>query len=85
MLLLHFDEDNNTVMMALPAGEKPKNLEKMKDNILSQLRKTGETDYHTINVEIKDNNIPFMPISKINDLRREILSLLSKERLSNFY
>lgn len=82
--IIALDEDNNTVMMALPAGEKPKNLEKMKDNILSQLRKTGETDYHTINVEIKDNNIPFMPISKINDLRREILSLLSKERLSNF-
>ncbi|MBD5402790.1 U32 family peptidase [bacterium] len=78
------DEDGNSVQLVIPEGEKPNNLEKMKDNIVTQLKKTGESEYYSLNIAITDDNIPFLPVSKINEIRREILSLLSKERLQNY-
>ena len=83
-ILTATDEDNNVVRLTLPKGEAPKNIDKMKENFVSQLKKTGDSDYYTISVSINDDNIPFLPVSKINETRREILSLLSKERLSKF-
>lgn len=78
------DEDNNKIALLLQQGEVPNNLEKMKANLLTQLKKTGESDFYTLEVNILDDNIPFMPVSKVNELRRDILSLLSEERLRNY-
>ncbi len=78
------DEDNNVVALVLPVGEVANNINKMKETLINQLNKTGETPYYVSNIEILDENIPFLPVSQINEIRREILSLLSKERLSNF-
>lgn len=79
------DEDSNSVKIQLPVGETPNNIDKLKNNYISQLNKTGNSDYYTISVNISDDNLNFVPISKINDLRRELLNLLSNERLSKFY
>jgi len=78
------DEDNNRISKTLPAGEAPKNIGKMTDNLISQFKKTGESDFYVKNIEVKDEQIPFMPISAINDLRRELLSYLMQERLKNY-
>lgn len=78
------DEDNNTVSLTLPTGDIPKNLDKLRENYVLQLKKTGASDYYTMEVNIEDDNLSFIPVSAINELRREILSLLSKERLSKF-
>ncbi len=78
------DENNNTVQLQFPIGEDVKNIEKMKGNIISQLNKTGESDFYTKSVDLTDAEITFIPVSKINEIRREILNLLSKERLRNF-
>ena len=78
------DEDNNQVSLRLPTGEVPNNLEKMKNTFINQLQKSGDTHYYVENVMIEDENVPFLPVSKLNELRREILKLLSKERLSNY-
>ena len=78
------DEDNNVVELVLPVGEVPNNINKMKETLINQLNKTGETPYYILKIDIVDDNIPFLPVSQINEIRREILSLLSKERLSNF-
>lgn len=83
-LIIVRDEDNNTVQLSLPIGEPPKDINKMKETLISQLRKTGDTPYYVYDIDIADDNISFLPVSKINELRREILSLLSKERLTNF-
>ena len=72
------------VALVLPVGEVANNINKMKETLINQLNKTGETPYYVSNIEILDENIPFLPVSQINEIRREILSLLSKERLSNF-
>lgn len=78
------DEDSNSVSIDLPAGEEPKNIEKLKENYISQLNKTGTSDFYTQDVEIDDENLAFVPVSAINSLRRDVLELLMAERLRNF-
>lgn len=83
-ILTVLDEDNNKAEIAMPIGEKPKNIDKMKENLISQLKKTGESDYYTQSVDLNNAEITFIPLSKINEIRREILSLLNEERLRNY-
>ena len=78
------DTDLNIVSIDLPQAELPNNPEKMKQNLISQLEKTGNSDFYPLGVDIKTDKIPFLPIGKINELRRELLSLLMNERLLNF-
>lgn len=77
------DEDGNFVVFVLPQGEMPKNPEKMRENFINQLKKTGESDFYTENTEII-GELPFMPVSQINEVRRKILSDLMNERLKNY-
>ncbi len=77
------DEDKNSVQIELQFGEIPNNPEKMKENFIAQLNKTGESDFYAESIEINDE-LPFLPVSKINELRRNILSELMKERLKNY-
>lgn len=78
------DEDNNSFSASLPEGEVPKSLEKLKENYISQLSKTGNSDFYTQSVSIEDDNLKFVPVSKINELRRDILKLLMFLRLRNY-
>ncbi len=77
------DEDGNAVNYVLPESEALKNTQKMEENFINQLKKTGESDFYTLQVEIK-GSLPFMLISKINEIRRQILDDLMVERLKNY-
>ncbi len=77
------DEDNNSVNLTLTDCEKAKNPEKMKENFISQLKKTGDSDFYVQDIKIL-GEVPFMPISKINEIRRNIFDELMKERLKNY-
>lgn len=77
------DEDGNSVEQPIPAGECPKNPERMKETFLAQLQKTGESDFYAINVKIS-GELPFLPISAINEIRREMLEKLLAQRLKNY-
>lgn len=77
------DEDKNTVQINLPDGELPKNPQKMKETFIKQLQKTGDSDFYIENTEI-NSELPFLPVSQINELRRTILSKLMEERLKNY-
>jgi len=77
------DEDKNIAQCKIPDGEIPKNPQKIKDNFISQLNKTGDSDFYIDNILI-DENLPFLPISVINDLRRLILTQLMEERIKNY-
>ncbi len=51
------------------------------EKIIKQLSKTGETVYNVIDIEvIGDKNI-FIPVYKLNDIRRKALALLTDKRL----
>ena len=82
-ILKAVDEDKNSVNIELQVDEPPKNPEKMKENFINQLKKTGESDFYAKDIEIADD-VPFMPVSKINELRRNILDMLMAERLKNY-
>ncbi|MEE3349524.1 MAG: U32 family peptidase [Candidatus Gastranaerophilaceae bacterium] len=77
------DEDNNKTEIKINSAEKPKNPEKMKENFEKQLQKTGESDFYVKCIEIK-GEIPFIPISQINEIRRNILYSLMEERIKNY-
>lgn len=77
------DDDGNFVTSVLPQGEKPKNSKKMEENFINQFKKTGESDFYTENTEVI-GELPFMPVSQINEIRRKILSDLMDERLKNY-
>lgn len=82
--ILHvIDEDNNETAVEISFTEKAKNPDKMKENFVTQLKKSGDSDFYITDVEINDE-VPFIPISEINNLRREILEFLMQERLSNY-
>jgi len=76
------DEDGVSIMLDIPYSESAKNPEKMKETFIKQFSKTGEGDFYIINIKISQNtDIPFMPVSKINELRRTIFKILMDKRL----
>ena len=77
------DEDENCASIEFLHGEPPKNPEKMKETFINQLKKTGESDFYAEDVVV-NGELPFMPVSKVNELRRNILDLLMVERLKNY-
>ncbi len=82
--ILHaIDEDGNEVAMGVLNEEKPKNPDKMIENFKTQLKKCGESDFYITDVII-NSELPFLPVSEINNLRREILDKLMEERLDNY-
>lgn len=78
------DDDKNSVEINYSFEELAQNEDKMLENIMNQLKKSGESDFLIENVEIKTNKIPFLPVSRINELRRELLEKLLVERLKNY-
>jgi len=77
------DEDGNTINVTIPTGETPKNQQKANETFLTQLKKTGDTEFEIKNLKIKCD-LPFLPISVINEFRRNIFTLLMDERLKNY-
>ena len=82
--LTAIDEDNNKVFIETKNYEPAQNSQKAKTNIITGLEKTGESDFYIEDIELKFSKIPFIPISKINELRRRILELLMQERIRNY-
>lgn len=82
-ILTATDEDKNSVSLEINATEPAKNPEKMKETFKNQLLKTGTSNFYVSNVEIKD--CPgFLPVSSINEIRRDILKKLEEERVKNY-
>lgn len=77
------DEDKNRIKVDLPQGEAPKNQQKANETFITQLRKTGESDFEITQLRISCD-MPFLPISSINEFRRNIFDQLMSERLKNY-
>ena len=77
------DEDNISVSLNLPAGETANNRQKMNETFIKQFSKTGESDFYIQNIKI-NCDIPFMPVSLINELRRHSFDKLTEKRLSSY-
>lgn len=77
------DEDGNLAEIDYEFQEFAQTQEKMATNIITQLKKSGDTGFLVKDVNIFNENLPFLPISKINELRREMLDKLAKNRMEN--
>ncbi len=78
------DENNNKVLISITSTESAKNREKMQETLTRQLQKTGESDFFVEKIAIKATNIPFLPVSQINNLRRDLFDKLMQERIKNY-
>ena len=81
--LILIDEDNIKVTMTLPSSEKSKNPEKMKETFIKQFSKTGDSDFYIRDFEI-NTEIAFMPVSVINQLRRDLFDKLMNKRIEYY-
>jgi len=78
------DTDLNRVTTHFEEKESANNPQKAKENVIKQLEKTGDSDFYAIYTDIRTENIPFLPVSKINEIRRTLLQNLMKERIRNY-
>lgn len=78
------DEDNNGIEIEYNFEEFAQNEEKMCENIINQLKKSGESDFLIQNVVLKLKKPPFLPVSKLNELRRNLLEKLMMQRLKAY-
>lgn len=74
------DEDRISAQINYDFEEFAQNPQKMSENIINQLKKSGESDFLVEKVEILSEKLPFLPVSRLNELRRALLAELYKER-----
>ncbi|MEO6174127.1 MAG: U32 family peptidase [Flavobacterium circumlabens] len=83
--LIATDEDENVSIVKLAhAKERTKNNESIEENIKVQLAKTGFTPYSADEINVMFSENWFLPISKINEMRRTVYEQLSEIRLANY-
>jgi collagenase-like PrtC family protease len=83
--LIATDEDGHVSKVELEHAKEPtkKNLS-IEDNIKTQLAKTGFTPYTADEITIQFSDNWFLPISKINEMRRTVYEQLTEIRLANY-
>ena len=77
------DEDGIKVSIPITGGEAAKNPEKMKETFVKQFSKTGESDFYIEDIKIA-SELPFMPVSRRNELRRSAFDKLMQKRLDEY-
>ena len=78
------DVDFNRVFLEFNSKELPQNKNSIKETYKNQLSKTGNSGYNCVDVVFNTEKYPFMPVSEINNFRRELFKLLDEERLKNY-
>ena len=79
------DKNSNKVSIIFEnTFEIAQNEQKMIENIKNQLQKTAESEFLISQISINLSQIPFMPISKLNEIRRDLLEKLSAQRLQSY-
>lgn len=83
--LIATDEDGNvSVATLVHPKERTKNNESIEENFKVNLAKTGFTPYNADKITIEFSENWFLPISKINEMRRTVYEQLSEIRLKNY-
>jgi len=75
------DIDDNIVESIIPV-EEAKNMPTSEENIKNSLSKLGESIYNLRNFNINYNQDIFIPISKLNEIRRNMLFKLDEKRIN---
>jgi putative protease len=79
------DEDGNSVSLAKNLeGIKANNPIQAENTLKTQLSKLGNSPFSLETIEFTMTCIPFMPVSQVNELRREAIDLLVSQRMQNY-
>lgn len=79
------DEDDNFAEYCYDCQKiLSKNENNLNTNIKKQLSKTGNSIFSASKIEVKTDENYFIQISVLNNMRREVLTLLEKEREKNY-
>lgn len=79
-----YDENNNKVSYIICEFEFANNIVKMKDSYSKSLTKTNDTPFLVRKVEFKADNLRFIPVSKLNEIRRHMLNDLKEKILQKY-
>lgn len=83
--LIATDEDGYVSKVQLEHAKEPtKTNQSIEENIKIQLAKTGFTPYTDDEITIQFTNNWFLPISKVNEMRRTVYEQLTEIRLANY-
>ena len=84
--LLEYTDENNITASAFIENTFPeaREAERALMSINEQLSKLGQTIYIAGQVDIDVKNVPFIPASRLNELRREVIDSLTVLRLEHF-
>ena len=64
--------------------ETANNPQKAKENIIKQLSKLGETEFEADEIKVDSNFNLFIPVSKINEIRRELVEKITEKSKENY-
>ncbi len=79
------DEDGVTASLTIEKQyDEARDSSKARQTINDQLSKFGQTIYQPSCISVELNTVPFIPISKLNEIRRDITDLLTQNRLSHY-
>ena len=79
------DEEGNCATQLISKNiELAQNKEKALNTIVVQLSKSGNTEFKIEETDIKLKNIPYLKVSKINEIRRNLTEKLRKIRRKNY-
>jgi len=79
-----FDKNKNKETYFFENFEKANDTNKMKENYEKSLRKTNETPFIVSKISYSDNDLSFVPVSKLNEIRRKLLEDLQSKILSRY-
>lgn len=80
------DEDGHESIASLETPKEPaKNTEGLIDNIQKNLAKTGNTPFIADEISVEFSQNWFLPISKINEIRRTALEQLAEIRIRDYH
>ena len=83
--LLAIDEDGHRSSSIIETNkEMAKNSDTDFSNIKKNLSKSGNTPFEVINMEVRFTNNWFLPISKINEIRRTVFGQLMEVRINEY-
>ena len=83
-IIFSMKENNNSAVIFIENSfEKAKNKQKAKETIIKQLSKLGDTVFTAKNIEIT-GEIPFIPVSVLNEIRRNLAEKLRENILDNY-
>ncbi len=84
MFIMYDEEKNYICKMVSNKYEPAKNPDKAKQTLEIQLSKTGNSEFRVVKTDIKLKQIPFIRVSQINEIRRELINGLQKIRKKNY-